>query len=98
MYERVAKLDVFLWGRHVGALAPESGSYHVFQYDPAFVRSGLEISPLTLPLRTELYRTSLMNLPKGVFWGLPGRFAAGLRALARQVLAAGTRGCRAVGI
>lgn len=78
MYERVAKLDVFLWGRHVGALAPESGSYHVFQYDPAFVRSGLEISPLALPLRTELYRTSLMNLPKGVFWGLPGVFADSL--------------------
>ena len=34
MYERVTTLDVFLWGRHVGALAPDSGTNYVFQYDP----------------------------------------------------------------
>ncbi|MDO5320127.1 MAG: type II toxin-antitoxin system HipA family toxin [bacterium] len=78
MYERVVKLDVFLWGRHVGALAPESGSSYVFQYDPAFVKTGIEISPFMLPLRTEMYHTARMELPLGAFWGLPGVFADAL--------------------
>lgn len=50
MYERVTKLDVFLWGRHVGAMAPDVGSSYVFQYDPEFVKSGIEIAPFMLPL------------------------------------------------
>lgn len=78
MYERVSKLDVFLWGRHVGELAPDAGSYYVFQYDPDFVRSGLEISPFMLPLCTEIYHTADMELPSKSFWGLPGVFADSL--------------------
>ena len=78
MYERVSKLDVFLWGRHVGALAPESGSYYVFEYDPTFVKSGIDIAPFMLPLRTGLFHTSQMELPQKAFWGLPGVFADSL--------------------
>lgn len=78
VYERVNKLDVFLWGHHVGALAPESGTHYVFAYDPAFVKSGIEISPFMLSLRTGLFRTSQMELPKTAFWGLPGVFADSL--------------------
>ena len=48
MYERVAELNVFLWGHHVGSLAPESGSFFVFQYDPEFVRTGLQIAPFLM--------------------------------------------------
>lgn len=78
MYERVTKLDVFLWGRHVGAMAPDVGSSYVFQYDPEFVKSGIEIAPFMLPLGKEMYHTSMMQLPKGAFWGLPGVFADSL--------------------
>ena len=78
MYERVAMLDVFLWGRHVGALAPDSGTGYVFQYDPQFLREGIEIAPFAMPLRTELYHTSEMELPPKAFWGLPGVFADSL--------------------
>ena len=78
MYERVVKLDVFLWGHHVGELAPESGSVYVFQYDPQFVRSGIEISPFMLPLRNEMYFTAEMEMPRNAFWGLPGVFADSL--------------------
>ena len=78
MYERVTKLDVFLWGRHVGALAPDVGSYYVFQYDPMFVKSGLQISPFQLPLREGIYHTSQMEMPRNAFWGLPGVFADSL--------------------
>ena len=78
MYERVTKLDVFLWGRHVGDLAPDSGTHYVFQYDPDFVRRGVEIAPFMLPLRTEMYHTADMELPAKAFWGLPGVFADAL--------------------
>ena len=78
MYERVVKLDVFLWGRHVGALAPDSGTHYVFQYDPAFVRDGVDIAPFMLPRRSEIYHTSTMEMPRNAFWGLPGVFADSL--------------------
>lgn len=78
MYERVAELNVFLWGHHVGSLAPESGSFFVFQYDPEFVRTGLQIAPFMLPLQTGLFHTATMGLPKKEFMGIPGVFADSL--------------------
>ena len=78
MYERVNELDVFLWGRHVGSLAPDSGSHYVFQYDPEFVRTGVDIAPFMLPRRLEIYHTSTMEMPRNAFWGLPGVFADSL--------------------
>lgn len=78
MYERVSMLDVFLWGMHVGALAPDSGTHYVFQYDPEFVRRGIEIAPFMLPLRAEIYHTAEMEMPRNAFWGLPGVFADAL--------------------
>lgn len=78
MYERVVKLDVFLWGKHVGALAPDSGTTYVFEYDREFLHSGLEISPFNLPLKPGLFRTALMDVPRNAFWGLPGVFADSL--------------------
>jgi len=78
MYERVSKLDVFLWDMHVGALAPDSGSHYVFQYDPQFVRHGVEIAPFMLPLRAEIFHTANMEMPRNAFWGLPGVFADSL--------------------
>lgn len=75
MYRRVSAVDVFLWGRHVGRLAPDFGSYCQFQYDPEFVRSGLQIAPIMLPLRREIYHSNSFELPRGAFMGLPGVFA-----------------------
>ncbi len=44
-------VEVRIWGRRVGAVAPEPrlGCY-VFAYDPAWRRSGIELAPLTMPL------------------------------------------------
>ena len=78
MYRRVAAVDVFLWGRHVGRIAPDFGSYCQFQYDPEFVRSGLQIAPIMLPLREEIYHSQSFELPRGTFMGLPGVFADSL--------------------
>lgn len=78
MFRRVSAVDVFLWGRHVGRIAPESGSFCQFQYDPEFVRSGLQIAPIAMPLRAEIYRFRDFDLPRGAFMGLPGVFADSL--------------------
>ena len=78
VYKRVLAVDVFLWGHHVGRIAPDFGSYYQFQYDPAFVRTGIQIAPFQMPLREEIYRTVNFDIPKGVFRGLPGVFADSL--------------------
>ena len=71
MYRRVSAVDVFLWGRHVGRIAPDFGSYCQFQYDPEFIRARLQISPIMLPLRREIYHSNSFELPRGAFMGLP---------------------------
>lgn len=68
---------VRLWGRRIGAVAIGSGeTAAVFEYDPDFARSGIEISPLTLPLRPG--RRSFPELPRETFHGLPGLLADSL--------------------
>ena len=43
--------EVKLWGRTIGAVSLEDGErFAAFQYDPAFAQSGIEVSPITMPL------------------------------------------------
>jgi serine/threonine-protein kinase HipA len=68
---------VKLWGRTIGAVSMEQGSeYARFQYDPAFVTSGIEIAPLTMPLSEKVYE--FPELPRNTFHGLPGLLADSL--------------------
>ena len=48
----------------------------VFEYDPAFLGSGIEVSPIMLPLGPS--RFSFPNLPRETFKGLPGLLADSL--------------------
>ena len=69
--------EVRLWGRTIGAVALEDGeAIASFEYDPAFVRSGIELSPLTMPLSRRIYR--FPNLNPRSFHGLPGLLADSL--------------------
>ena len=44
--------EVKLWGRTIGAAAlADDGTVASFEYDGDFARSGIEIAPLTMPLR-----------------------------------------------
>lgn len=71
----VAKVK--LWGRTIGAVALEEGAdVASFEYDPAFVRSGIEIAPLTMPLARRVY--SFPALARQTFHGLPGLLADSL--------------------
>lgn len=69
--------EVRLWGRTIGAVSIGDGSpFAAFQYDPAFARSGIEVSPITMPLGERVYVFS--ELPARTFHGLPGLLADSL--------------------
>lgn len=68
-------VQVFLWGTLVGILI-ESGEGISFEYDKEFLRSGIEICPLMMPLSGNTY--SFPGLSAESFHGLPGMFADSL--------------------
>lgn len=69
--------EVRLWGRTIGAVSLEAGEQTaVFQYLPDFAASGIQVAPLTMPLRVEPY--SFPELPYPAFKGLPGMLADSL--------------------
>ena len=69
--------EVRLWGRTIGAVSLEEGArIAAFQYVPAFVGSGIELSPLTMPLSRRVYE--FPSLPQQSFHGLPGLLADSL--------------------
>ncbi len=68
---------VTLWGARIAAVSIDARArYAIFQYDPAFARSGIEIAPVRMPLRVQPY--SFPGLPKDAFSGLPGLLADSL--------------------
>ena len=69
--------EVRLWGRTIGAVSwDEDRGVANFEYDPAFLRSGREVAPLTMPLATGIY--SFPALARETFHGLPGLLADSL--------------------
>jgi len=69
--------EVKLWGRTIGAVSLEDGGrFAAFQYDPVFVRSGIEVSPITMPLSERVY--VFPDLAAITFHGLPGLLADSL--------------------
>ena len=69
--------EVRLWGRAIGAVSIDDGAmYASFQYTPEFARSGIEVSPLMLPLGERVL--SFPELAPGTFHGLPGMLADSL--------------------
>jgi serine/threonine-protein kinase HipA len=69
--------EVRLWGRAIGAVSLEEGArFSAFQYDPAFLASGIELAPITMPLSRRIYQ--FPSLPEVSFRGLPGLLADSL--------------------
>ena len=68
---------VLLWGRTIGAVSIDEGrEVAAFQYDTEFAQSGIELSPLTMPLSERVYE--FPALPRHTFHGLPGLLADSL--------------------
>ncbi len=71
----IAKVQ--LWGRTIGAVAMTEGRDHAaFQYDAGFAASGIELSPVVMPLSERVYE--FPALPRTTFHGLPGLLADSL--------------------
>jgi serine/threonine-protein kinase HipA len=58
-YRKAHLIEVWAWGARVGAVAadPSTGRY-VFAFDPAWISTGVELSPLEMPLRERPYDLS----------------------------------------
>ena len=68
---------VYLWGTRIGTVAQESRSHAaVFTYEREFLRSGIEVSPLMMPLSERNY--SFPGLRPESFRGLPGMLSDSL--------------------
>ena len=68
---------VLLWDSEIGAVSwVEDRQIAVFQYDPSFIRSGIQLSPLMMPLRDLPYEFPALS--KETFKGLPGLLADSL--------------------
>jgi serine/threonine-protein kinase HipA len=70
--------EVRLWGKTVGALAEETDGRITFEYDESFRRSGVDISPLRLPLTLAAPVTFDELRRRPAFNGVPGVFADSL--------------------
>ena len=68
---------IHLYETLIGAVTWDAErEFGYFEYDPDFLSSGIEVSPLMLPLRGG--RFSFPNLPRETFKGLPGLLADSL--------------------
>lgn len=68
---------VRLWGRRIAAVSlDEATGVAAFQYDPDFAQSGIEVSPIVMPLSSRIY--IFPSLPRVSFHGLPGLLADSL--------------------
>ncbi len=69
--------EVRLWGRTIGAVSLGDGDeIAAFEYDPDFAQSGIQVSPLAMPLSRRVYR--FPELSRQSFYGLPGLLADSL--------------------
>ena len=63
--------EVMLWGTKIGTVAFDDNSgLGSFEYDPAFLTSGIEVSPIAMPLSRRVY--TFPELARQSFHGLPG--------------------------
>ncbi len=68
---------VVLWGRDIAAVTwDQTRDIGVFQYQPEFVNSGIQVAPLTMPLAEGTFE--FPSLAKETFKGLPGFLADSL--------------------
>lgn len=69
--------NVMLWGTRIGTVALAEGEQAArFEYDADFLRGGIEVSPLAMPLSSQVY--SFPELAERSFHGLPGLLADSL--------------------
>ena len=69
--------EVMLWNTKIGTvMLPDDSNISIFRYDRNFLNSGIELSPITMPLSSRQY--TFAGLPFETFHGLPGLLADSL--------------------
>jgi serine/threonine-protein kinase HipA len=77
--------SIQLYGKTVGAVSWDATRrLAYFEYDPGFITSGIEISPLNLPLRPGVF--SFPGLNRRTFQGLPGLLSGALPGMPENLL------------
>jgi serine/threonine-protein kinase HipA len=75
----VPVIEVRVWGKRVGAIAPDPKlGFYAFAYEPSWRRGGIELAPLTMPLEDSRETFVFSNLPEATFQRLPGMLADAL--------------------
>jgi len=75
----VSVIEVWVWGRFAGAVALDpSLAYYAFEYDPAWKRSGVELSPLHMSLKQSRSVYVFPALPEATYFRLPALLADAL--------------------
>ena len=70
-------LRVKLWGNDIGIASKQDGAdYVLFEYEKDFIKSGIELSPIVMPLSSRVYSFPELNYKS--FKGLPGMLADSL--------------------
>ncbi len=78
-FEAVSVLRVRAWGHDVGALAASrQRNLYAFEYEPAWVRRKIELSPAQMPTNSRVRTWVFPQLPTKTFHGLPGLIADSL--------------------
>jgi serine/threonine-protein kinase HipA len=82
MVEPVSTATISLWGQNIAAVSwLADRGYAVFEYEPSFLKKGLDISPIHMSLAEAGQGDGLFSFPtlnKNTFLGLPGLLADAL--------------------
>ncbi len=69
--------EIYLWNTRIGIIHTlPSRAYSSFEYDNDFLKSGIELSPIKMPLSTIIYQ--FPDLAGSPFFGMPGLVADSL--------------------
>ena len=78
-YLAVDVVEVKCWGSRVGAVALDDRSgYYVFEYDRAWISSGIEMAPVSMPVASPARTFVFPTLPDRTFYRLPPMLADSL--------------------
>ena len=72
----IKTVKIKLWGTTIGYLHKQDNGLIGFQYDDKFIKSGIEISPIKMPLSKKTY--TFPALHEETYKGLPGMLADSL--------------------
>jgi len=76
VYKSVTIVEVRAWNQLVGAVALDPRlRYYAFEYAPAFVKTGIELAPLTMPLAEAQQPFIFPDLPELTYKRLPAMLA-----------------------